>query len=82
MNDIYYKIYQSSRLNGMLTVVCMQWFDEYDYDEDKFFTDEDGDVLKFSTEDEAERWLNKNIKPELIDPEHRKVKFNRQDYFK
>jgi hypothetical protein len=82
MNDVYYKIYQSDRLNGMLTVVCMQWFDEYDYDKDKFFTDEDGYVLEFDSEQEAEEWLNENIKKEMIDPEHRKAKFNREDYLK
>lgn len=82
MNDVYYKIYQSHRLNGLLTVVCMQWFDEYDYDQEKFFTDEDGYVLQFDTEKEAEEWLNENIKPEMIDPEHRKAKYNRKDYLK
>lgn len=82
MSDVYYKIYQSGRLNGLLTVVCMQWFDEYDYDQEKFFTDEDGYVLQFDTEKEAEKWLNENIKQEMIDSEHRKAKFNRKDYLK
>lgn len=82
MNEVYYKIYQSSRLNGLLTVVCMQWFDEDDYDQDRFFTDEDGDILQFDTEEEAEEWLSENIRMEMIDPEHRKVKFNRDDYLK
>ncbi|MGD1416490.1 hypothetical protein [Bacillus stercoris] len=79
MSDVYYKIYL---FNEMLTVVCMQWFDEVDYDQDKFFTDEYGYALEFETEEEAERWLNENIKPEMIDPDHRKAKLNREDYFK
>ena len=82
MNDVYYKIYQASNLNGLLTVVCMQWFDEFDYDREKFFTDDDGDILEFDSEIEAEKWLNANIKPEMIDPDHRKTKFNRSDYLK
>ena len=80
LNDVYYKIIQCE--DGVLTVACLQWFDEYDYDQDRFFTDEDGYQLKFDTEEEAEEWLNENIKPELIDPEHRRLKFNRLDYFK
>ena len=82
MNDVYYKIYQSSKLNGLLTVVCMQWFDEFDYDQENFFTDEYGYVLEFESEVEAEKWLNENIKAEMIDPEHRRAKFNRSDYLK
>ncbi|MCY8228769.1 hypothetical protein MOC30_14360 [Bacillus spizizenii] len=77
MNDIYYKIYQSSRLNELITVVCMQWFDECDYDKERFLTDEEGNALKFDTEENAKRWLNENVRTEMIDPDYRKIKFSR-----
>ncbi|TPG68587.1 hypothetical protein EEL31_08695 [Brevibacillus laterosporus] len=61
-----------------LTVVCMQWFDEYDYHEDRFMTDEDGKRLKFHTKERAEEWLNNNVKPDMIDPQY--LKFNRSNF--
>ena len=82
-NDVYYRIYES---NGKLTVVCMQWFDEYDYDEDRFMVNHLGYRLKFDYEDEAIDWLNSNVKPELIDEEYlrqvRAPKYNREYWLK
>jgi len=46
MDDIYYRLYRIS--SGEIEIVCMQWFDEFDYDETQFLTDE-----KFETEEEA-----------------------------
>lgn len=80
-DDVYYKIYKVKD-TGQLTVVCMQWFDEYDYKEDLFFTDEDGDHLKFFSEKEAQQWLIDNVHSHLIDPEYRAVYINRNDYLK
>jgi hypothetical protein len=71
-NEIYYKIYRSSRIKNKLTVVTMQWFDESDYVDERFFRDKNGDILKFDDEDEAIDWLIKNIKKEKIDPEYLK----------
>ena len=65
-NDIYYRIYLSHR-SEKLTVVCMQDFDEDDYDVHRFMTDEDGDRLRFEFEEEAIDWLNKHVKREYID---------------
>jgi hypothetical protein len=79
MSDVYYKIYQMN--NGLLTIVCLQDFDECDYDQDRFFTDYWNNQFKFSREKAAEDWLNRNIKPQLIDPKHRKVKINKEDYW-
>lgn len=71
-NDVYYRLIRSHRNDEWLTVVCMQWFDENDYDQSKFLrakgTDE---VLMFSTEEKAIKFLNDNIKPENVDPEYR-----------
>lgn len=79
MSDVYYRIYLSSK-DDKFHVVCMQYFDEYNYDEDKFMTDEYGERLMFDTEDEAIQWMNENMKPEFIVDEYKKVKFRREDY--
>jgi hypothetical protein len=82
-NDVYYKIYKTPRLDDKLTIICMQWFDEYDYDQSRFFNDKDGNLLKFYSEEEAITWLNENIKVELIDPEYvRNGKYDDSFYFK
>lgn len=36
-NEVYYKIYKSDVLGNRLTVICMQDFDEIDYDSRRFF---------------------------------------------
>lgn len=81
MSDLYYRIMHSAR-GDFLTVVTMQDFDEYDYDEKDFMTDEDGDRLKFWDEEEAIQWLHDNVKPELIDPDYCKPAFNRERFLK
>ena len=85
MSDLYYKIlggYIREDGNEYVTVVTMQWFDEYDYDQDRFFRDEDGDTLMFYEEDEAIQWLFDNVKEEYIDPEYRGRRFNQSKYMK
>lgn len=67
--------------NGFATLACMQWFDEYDYSESRFFKDNDGEAFKFSTEEEGIKWLHENIKNEKIDPEYLRVKTNELDDF-
>lgn len=71
-NEVYYKIYKSKLLHGKLTIVCMQWFDEKDYESERFLKDKDGSLLKFYYEKEAIKWLLKNIKGELISDEYLK----------
>ncbi|WP_431785894.1 hypothetical protein [Paenibacillus lactis] len=65
---------------GYATLACMQWFDEYDYDESRFFKDSDGDLLRFESKEEGIRWLNENIKSDMIDLEYRK--YNHIEYYK
>ncbi len=79
ISDMYYRIFQSYT-DGKLTVICMQWFDEHDYDKDRFMTDENGDRLMFDTESEAVEWLNQNVKPNYIDQDYLKVGFNRDEF--
>lgn len=67
-NEIYYKLYNSR--DGYVTICCMQWFDEYDYDETRFISDSENNVLIFSSEKEAITYLNDNFDKEDIDPEY------------
>lgn len=48
-NAIYYRLYYRESENKIV-VVCMQWFDEYDYDQSKFISDK-----KFESEEVAQR---------------------------
>lgn len=74
-DDIYYKIYKN---NGKYGVVCMQWFDEYDYNEDNFLRDKNGEVIRFDSyegdtwvdaEKNAKEFLNRIMKKEFIHEE-------------
>jgi hypothetical protein len=69
-NDVYYRLLY---LNDEVTIVCMQDFDEYDYDENKFIKDEKGEWFKFDTEEAAEVWLNTHVKRNKIDPKYRNI---------
>lgn len=62
-DDLYYRLYDSTD-NGP-TVVCMQWFDESGYDDERFL-----DQRRFEYEQEAENALLvhvlKRMTPESI----------------
>lgn len=79
LSDVYYRLYVTKE--DYVTVVCFQYFDEDDYDENRFLCDEDGVRLMFDTEDEAIQYLNQNIKPEKIHPDYKRTKFHRSNYF-
>lgn len=71
-NDVYYRIIRTSDDDTLLTICCMQWFDEYDYDETRFLCAKGTDErLRFSTEEKAIKFLNDNINQENIVPEYR-----------
>lgn len=54
--EVYYRVLKED--DNSLHVVCMQWFDEEDYDQDKFAKDDDGNPLKFDSELEAEYFIH------------------------
>lgn len=66
-NEVYYKLYLSSRTD-LVTVVCMQWFDEPDYEAKRFVRNENGEPYFFLDEDEAIAQLNEWFEPHQIDP--------------
>ena len=68
-DTIYYKIYLDHE-SELLTVVCMQYFDEQDYVPHRFLMP-DGQSVKFSTEEEAIAYLNANVPYDKIEPEYR-----------
>ena len=51
MDEIYYRILFSPR-DGTIDIVCMQDFDECDYDHSRYLT-----TQKFDTEEEASQFL-------------------------
>lgn len=80
---VYYKIFKSPGINNKLTVVTMQWFDEHDYEQKRFFKDKKGNQLEFEKKETAIQWLLDNIKEELIDEEYLKHKIMKdEDYYK
>lgn len=54
ISEVYYRVIQAR--DRTIKVVCLQDFDEYDYDQKRFLTTE-----KFGTEDEAYLWIDKVI---------------------
>lgn len=65
-DDVYYKIYLTRE--NLLTVVEMQWFDENDYNKDRFYS-ENGEIPQWNNKEEASKYLNDTFKRELIDPD-------------
>lgn len=51
MNDTYYRV--GFNKENRFVVCCLQWFDEWDYDDSLWITDE-----KFDTEESAYAWLD------------------------
>lgn len=78
-DEIYYRIYYYNR-EDHITVVTLQEFDECDYIQENFLSDEHGNKLKFQTEELAIGWLNDNVKPEKIDSEYRRNKPEWKNY--
>lgn len=67
-DEVYYKLYLTPK--GLLTVVCMQYFDEFDYNPLKFYKDIWGNPWQFDTEEKAAAYLNNHFYPEAIDPDY------------
>lgn len=58
-DDVYYKIYLCD--DDLFRPVCLQWFDEFDYDNSKFVKNNlDDDIVLYNESDakELSEWLN------------------------
>lgn len=73
-NEVYWRIYQST--SNLMTVVCMQWFDEPDYFKENFVRNADQVPYYFDSEEEAIDQLNIWYKTDQINPEYRKRDIN------
>lgn len=75
MDEIYFKLLKitTESQKNLITVIELQQFDEYDYDENAWVRDDkrEGDELKFDNEEDAINWLFDNIKEKFIDPEYK-----------
>ncbi len=69
VSEVYYCIYQSTYGN-LMTIICVQNFDLYSYEEKNFVYNSNNDLHCFSDEKDAIKMLNKWFKKEEIDPEY------------
>ena len=67
---VYYRLYLDG--NNLITVVCLQHFDEIDYYDYNFVRNSEGEKYFFDEEEDAIRQLNEWYKSEEIDPEYRR----------
>ena len=51
-DDVYYKIIDSN-------IVCLQWFDENDYNQDRFLKNKKGKCKTFKSRKKAKKYLSK-----------------------
>ena len=70
VGEIYYQIIKSSR-NNLMTVCCMQDFDEIDYNQSRFCRNSNNQIHCFESEEMAVEKLNDWFKPDEIDSEYR-----------
>lgn len=72
--DNPYPVYHRVMLlrSGQLGVVCLQDFDECDYDRSRFVhDDESGEPYYWISEQDAREWLAASFQRDAIDPEDR-----------
>lgn len=64
----YYKLLRNR--NNLWCVACLQWFDEYDYDQNRFLVNKKThEQYKFENEDDAKIWLNNRFPKAEIEEE-------------
>ena len=67
---VYYRLYKTTA--NLITIICMQYFDECDYDKTQYVRNSNGMAYYFFEEEDAIKQLNEWYEPEQIDPEFRK----------
>lgn len=60
MFDIYYKIIKDNEADKGMSVVCLQEFDEKDYNQDLFIKDKNSNALIFNTEEAAQEYIDRS----------------------
>lgn len=69
ITEVYYKLYLNKK--DLVTIVCMQDFDEYDYHQERFIRNSEGKAHRFETEEMALEKMKEWYKLEEIDEEYR-----------
>lgn len=69
LSEVYFKLILG--YNGFITVVCLQDFDEYDYDQSRFVRNSKNEIHIFESETKAVKKLNEWFKQEEIDEKYR-----------
>ena len=65
--EVYYKLLR--KREGFVTVICLQDFDELDYNHNHIIKNSDGKEHTFDTEDLAIKFLNDKFEIKEIDPD-------------
>lgn len=68
-SDIYYRLYLGHR-NDKISVICLQWFDEADYHEERFVKDSNGRAHTFYDEELAITKMVEWFEKDEVDPEY------------
>jgi len=66
---VYYRMYQSQRTEK-ICIVCMQWFDELDYHDDRFVKDKRGVKYYWTEERDARKQMLEWYKKEEVEEEY------------
>ena len=69
-DDCYYKLIRNLHTK-LVTVACLQSFDEFDYDQSRFIRNSQNEIHIFADEELAIKKLIEWFKPEEIDEEYR-----------
>jgi len=76
-----YKIYYNEKEDYVTVVFVKSYYDD-SYNENYFFKDDEGDILKFEWEHEAIEWLRDNVLDDKIDPKYINKWFNQNKFMK
>jgi len=77
MDGLYYRMYKTDK--GSIAIVCMQWFDEYDYHEENFVRDINGNRYFWTDERDAKKQLLEWFKKKEVDEEHHDIYFDKDE---
>jgi len=68
-DGVYYRLFKSYK-GEFITIITLQYFDEFDYDKNRYVRDKEGVAYYFNDEEDAIKQLNEWYTPEQIDPEY------------
>ena len=75
VGEVYYKLIRSPHTE-LVTVACLQWFDEADYEEERFVRNSENEIHVFADEELAIEKLNEWYEQDQIDEEYRRKSYD------